>query len=356
MDSVKNLFRTSLLISVLFVLAFCCKASSTGSTKPDTLFLSDEVLNLEIRADFSAIQVNRVDSPEYHDGLLIYYSPDGKNTKFTIKLMCRGNFRRKPENCDFPPLLINFKKGEVENTIFENQDKLKLVTPCKDEDVVFSEYIVYKMYNEVTDISLNVRLARISYFDTGTNKELFVKHSFFIEDADRLAMRIGDSEENKKRWPYELDEEQFMKIPFFQYMVGQEDWVITTRHNVFFIQPNDTAKGSYIIPYDYDFAGLVNADYSKPKGVPDEFLPNRRVYRGLCYSYAELEEIFAFYKELQPVFNSIINDFSFISKSNRRRMINYIDYFYQVIESEELINQEFMGPCLTRKDYGYPEK
>ncbi len=138
--------------------------------EPDTLFKSDEVIRIELRTDFSAIQKDRLKTPEYHDGELIYYSSTGDTISSDVKVMARGNFRRDPSICNFPPLLVNFKKKEVENTLFENQNKLKLVTPCETEQDVIKEYTVYKLYNEVTDLSMKVRLAKILYFDTSDNR------------------------------------------------------------------------------------------------------------------------------------------------------------------------------------------
>ena len=45
------------------------------------------------------------------------------------------------------------------------------------------------MYNQVTDLSFKVRLVKILYFDTGRNKPVFEKYSFFIEDKDHVAER-----------------------------------------------------------------------------------------------------------------------------------------------------------------------
>jgi len=347
----KNLVRI-----IFYSLLIVWTTHSTLAAGVDTLFTSDKILKLELRSDFSAIQIDRVESPEEHDGELIYHSPDGKQIRVSVKVSARGNFRRDPENCNFPPLRLNFKKSDVKNSIFDNQDKLKIVTPCQFEEEVLEEYIIYKMYNLVTDTSFRVRLALISYFDTGKGKKVFERYSFFIENEDHLAERIGAFEDKRIIPPYKLENENFKYLPVFQYMIGQKDWFITTSHNIVIMQPNDTTLAPYAIPYDFDFSALVNAEYSLAEGVPNSIGTNRRVYLGACWSPAEFDEIFTLFRRLRPEFESVINNMSLISKSGRKWMINYIGYFYNVIERDDLIKQEFLDKCLTKKDLGIPEK
>ena len=120
--------RISIKLICVFVLLVFVTTISTG-TKPDTLFLSDEIINAELHSDFTAINSGRDSTPSYYDGLLIYHDDSGIR-KLNVKVASRGNFRRDPDNCSFPPLMINFREKEVPATLFRNQDKLKLVTPC----------------------------------------------------------------------------------------------------------------------------------------------------------------------------------------------------------------------------------
>jgi len=323
--------------------------------KADTLFLSEEVINIELRSDFSAIQKDRAGDPQYHDGELIYYNKDGKEIKIPVKVMARGNFRRDPKNCEFPPLSLNFKKNEVKNTLFDNQNKLKLVTPCQFDRYVIDEYLIYKMYNLITERSFKVRLANILYFDTSKGKKLFEKYSFFIENEDQVAQRNNSREVEKMLTPYALESESFRKIAVFQYMAGNKDWYVTSRRNVVIMQPTDSTKPPYAIPYDFDFSAFINADYTKPKDVPVEYLATRRVYKGLCYSDAEYNEVFAFFKSLRPVFESAIDEMPMISKSDKIAHHGYLNSFYKIIESKEMIKTEFLDKCETRKMYNIAE-
>jgi hypothetical protein len=346
--------NNNLLIFSLYVLSFI-SAIPVSAAKADTLFLSDEIIKIELKSDFTAIQKDRSENPVYHEGELIYYSPGGNVVKLSIKIMARGNFRRDPKHCDFPPLFVNFKKNEVKNTIFENQDKLKLVTHCIFEEDLIEEYLVYKLYNQITDLSFKVRLAKITYFDTALDKKLFEKYSFFLEDKDHVAERNNASEKDKFLTPFDLNQESYKKLSVFQYMIGNKDWFVTSRKNIVIMQPDDTSNAPYAVPYDFDFSGFVNAAYTKPKGVPEDLLSERRVYKGLCYTYDEIQETVKYYQELKPVFKSIIKKQKLISGYTRKQLLYYIDQFYVIIESGELIKQEFMEKCETKRDYNISE-
>jgi hypothetical protein len=348
------LFRFAKL--TVAVLLFVFISESINAQKVDTLFKSDEVVNIELRSDFSAIQKDRIENPLYHDGELIYKDSKGKVVRLTVKVMARGDFRRSPENCSFPPLALNFKKNEVKNTLFDNQDKLKLVTPCQFDRDVIEEYLIYKMYNKVTELSFNVRLVKILYFDTGIGKKLFEKYSFFIEHDEQVAERNNAVQIDKFITPFDVDKESFKRLALFQFMIGNKDWFVTSRRNVILLQPKDSLLPPYVVPYDFDFASFVNAAYTKPKRVPDEYLEDRRQYKGLCYTVAEFREAFDFYNSLRPSFESIIRKMKIVPMPDRETNISYIDVFYEIISSTNMVKEKFLDVCETRKDYNLPEK
>ena len=326
--------RTDLIKILILKLLLSFWTISVFAGEPDSLFRSEEIIQLELRSDFKALEASRTGGTEYFDGELIYSIPGGKTEKFSVKVMARGNFRLNPEICSFPPLLVNFKGKEVKNTIFDNQNKLKLVTPCQDEEDVVEEYMIYKMYNEVTDLSMKVRLAKILYYDTATDRKLFEKFSFFVEDKDKVAKRNEVIAKDRFVTPFDLNEENFKKMALFEYLVGNKDWHVTSRKNIVLMQSADPEVGLLAVPYDFDLSGLVDAEYSKPDGVPEYALADKRVYKGLCYTNDELKDEFEFYRKLKPEFESLINGQELISKYSRKQIIRYIGDFYSVIDNE----------------------
>jgi len=342
------------------ILAFCSMAASAQGSlpggKPDTLFLSDEILNIELRSDFTSIRADTSSNPVFYDGRLIYHEADGKTKKFDVKVRARGDFRRRTDICSFPPLMVNFKKKEVQHTIFMGEDKLKLVTPCQREEDVIEEYLVYRMYNFVSPLSYKVRLAKIRYFDTASETELFERYSFFIEDDDRLAGRFNASKFEEFLTPFDLDRENFMLMSVFEYLIGNKDWFISSRRNVTIIRPDDTTKALHVVPYDFDFASLIDASYTKPRNVPEQYLSTRRVFKGLCYTREEFEKTFKTFRNLKPVFESLFGVEDLISRSTKNRNLAYLNEFYKIIQDEELFRKEFLEACETRRMYNLPDE
>ncbi len=343
--TVYNLIKKSVLIFLLY------PYSGLIADEADTLFRADDVIRMELRSDFSEIQKDRIETPEEHASELIYYNPDGSEVKLPVVVSVRGNFRKNPVNCGFPPLLLNFKKGDVKNSVFEGQDKLKLVTPCQSDEDVIDEYVVYKLYNKVTDLSIRVRLVKILYFDTTTGKELFKKYSFFLEDKDHAAERNGLKEKDFFLTPFALERENFMKLSVFQYLIGNKDWFVTSRHNIIIMMQADSTKPPYAVPYDFDFSGFVNAPYTNPPQGPENLLVDRRVFKGLCYTEEEFRQVFDYYRELRPVFRSIIRDQKLLSYESRRHILSYISQFYTIINTRDLFTNEFLEHCETKEMY-----
>jgi hypothetical protein len=348
--------QLNLLKTLLYAMFSVFITGSVLASEPDTLFRSEEIIKIELRSDFTAIQNDRAENPVAHDGEVIYLTSSGEAKKLSVKITVRGHFRRDPVHCNFPPLYIDFKKSENKNTLFSNQNRLKLVTPCQTEENVIEEYTIYKMYNKVTEFSLKARLVKVQYFDTKRNKKLFEKYSFFIEDKDHAAERNGTREKDKPVTPFDLNVDNLKKLSVFEYIIGNIDWFVSSRKNIILMQPKDTTLAPYGVPYDFDLSGFVNPEYSKPEGVPEDMLRDKRVYRGIRYTEEEFKEIFEFYRKLRPVFESIINNQVLLSKYNKKYLLGYIGHFYTVIENNELIKKEFLDKGQTRKDYNLPEK
>ena len=111
-----------------------------------------------------------------------------------IQVRARGNFRYK--FCDFPPLNLNFRRSQLEGTLFENQNKLKLVGHCKItrryEQSVLREYLAYRLLNAMTDLSFRVRLLEVTWVDSDERRGRMVRSAFLIDDAF-ISFRYADN-------------------------------------------------------------------------------------------------------------------------------------------------------------------
>jgi hypothetical protein len=335
-------FMTDKILLVLTILGI---SANLSADEPDPLFMSDEVIKIELRSDFTRIIGDRTELKEYQPAELIYQLKGADKVTLAVKIKARGNFRLNPDNCSFPPLMMNFEKSTTPNTLFANQDKLKLVTQCQDEEDLLEEYIVYRMYNLVTDMSLRARLVSISYFDTGTNKKLFTRYSFFIENEDRMAKRINSKIIEKKINADQVDRENFKKLSVFQYMIGNIDWNITAMKNIILMQPEKGENNPYAVPYDFDFSAFVDAKYTLKKGLQEDVMTTRRVFHGICLKLVEYNAAFDMFMKLRPSFEAEIRSHKAISELSKEKLLSLINNFYKEINNDTLRKQIFLRPC-----------
>ena len=167
---------------------------ASASKSPD-LFLREDPLTFTLTARMQRIVTDRTkpknDSLSVkHPAQLSYYDLlRSESIALPLSLVVRGNFRRNANNCDFPPLYLDFAKKKTKGTLFAKQNKLKLVTHCQAEDYVVREYMIYKLYNQLTPLSFRARLAKVSYVDSLRKRATETRWGFLIEDEDDVAKR-----------------------------------------------------------------------------------------------------------------------------------------------------------------------
>ncbi len=319
---------------------------------PAKLFSSHEVIELTLKGDFKTLLKDIGDERDEHP-FKLEYSENGDTIVLDLKIATRGNFRRKAENCNFPPLKLNFKKKQVKYTLFEGINKIKLVTHCKSksnkyEQYTIEEHLIYRAYNIITDTSFRVRLALINYLDTVSGKKTQQSYGFFIESDGAFEDRLQANESKEK---YLLQDntryDHIGKLAMFQYMVGNTDWAVSTLHNIkLFV--TDTLQPPYAIPYDFDWCGAVNAFYAKPLPRFELETVQERLYRGYCRDIEEYLQYAGWYLEKKEEIYALIGNFELLDKNEKKRILKYYDDFYTVISNERALQSEFMSSCLKK--------
>lgn len=296
------------------------------------LFESDEVLGLRLEGPLREVMRDR--APEQEERLFTL-TVDGEELEVAVR--ARGRFRRA--NCNFLPLRLNFKKKAVKGTAFAGQDKLKLVTHCKNsrayEQNTLEEFNIYRFFNLVTDASFRVRLAKINYVEGDKQTEKF---GFLIESQDALSERInGSSEETQKIASHELDPLHATMASIFQFMVGNTDFSFLDAigeepccHNAKLVRVADGRLLS--IPYDFDMSGLVNASYATPNPKLSIRTVRQRRYRGFCSSDEILDAALAPFIENRGSFSELLQTTPGIEPKPAARLVKYIGGFFQLID------------------------
>ena len=338
--------RTTALLAALIGLAVAPSAgtgqaqesgASGEQARPGALFASHEPLELTLEADFSQLEEDREeDSPE-RPAAVFLSRPNAEPLRIDAQVRTRGKFRLQRRTCQLPNLRLNFPKKQLEGTVLEGQDKLKLVGYCRDRDDfeqnVLEEYAVYRAYNLVTDVSFRVRLARITYRDTSGKREPITRYGFLLEDDDALAERVGGKRvEAAAVPPVSFDAEAATMMALFQYMVGNTDWSMVQFHNSELVQLPD---GKLVpVPYDFDFSGVVNAPYAAPDPSLGTRSVRERVYRGFCRAEVDMKKAYDAFGVWREAFDGLFRGQQGLDPENAERAVEYLDDFYEVIGSE----------------------
>jgi hypothetical protein len=247
-----------------------------------------------------------------------------------------------------PPIRLNFPKSQTEGTVFEGQDKLKLVTHCRDGDSyeqnLFEEFVAYRTYNLITAFSFRVRLARITYNDTSGRDGPITRYAFLIEDEDALAERFqGQILDVPSIEPQQYSQAALLLADIFQYMIGNTDWSTIQFHNVKLLR---TATGAYLpIPYDFDWSGLVSARYAEPNPTLGIRSVRQRLYRGFCGAALDYEAAFQRFIEQKNAVFEMIEGIDEMPQRARREAREYYEGFFETIEDPGRANRNIIRAC-----------
>ena len=183
-----------------FLSLLLCSVSSAvlfAAPSPDPLFQSADLLDITLVAPFDQIDCDRDKEREY-EGSLSYTDANGQEVVLDITLEVRGNDRLKKANCRYSQLWVDFKRRQTAGTLFENQNRLKMVVQCG-RRVSYANYIVkelqaYKLFAEISEINFDTRLLNVTYINSGRGNAGRTHLGFFLEHQNRLASRF-DMEE-----------------------------------------------------------------------------------------------------------------------------------------------------------------
>ncbi len=327
----------------LFLVYFLLLNMAHGQTS--RLFESDEILELTLRTDMKALFKDRGDDPQYHKATLHYQ--EGQTTfDIPINIKARGHFRKMSSNCKYPPFFINFKKSSTPKaSVFRNQNKIKLVTPCRGEQYVINEYLVYKLYNLITPKSFRARLVKVTYHDTVKNKSSDPYYGILLEEEKQMAKRnMSYLVEKEKLSPQNTQKEDFLKMAVFQYMIGNTDWSVQYQQNIKLITVDSTRL--ITVPYDFDHAGIVRAPYANPAPELQMSSTLQRKYRGYCMpDMNQFAAIFETFNQLKDDFYAIYSGNPLLSDSYQKQTLKFLDQFYEDINNPKKAKEVFTYPC-----------
>jgi hypothetical protein len=335
-------FVSSLLL--LSLSAFEIVYSQSASIDKAKFFSDTSVINANITTNLGKLFSLRNKEGYIFPATFSFTLPDGTKLSDEMQLEVRGHFRRG--YCYIPPLKLIFKNNKA--SVLHSLKSLKLVSECKisaeNEQYLLKEFVIYKIYNLITDLSFRVRLLNLNLQDSSGKKKTITEHAFLMEDVKDLAKRNNCALWEKGHMhPESTNRRQMTIVALFEYMIGNTDWGVSADHNTrLIVAKDDSLTRPYVIPYDFDYSGFVNTDYA----VPDEKLDiqnvRQRLYRGFPRTIAELNEVLDIFKRKKESIYGVINHFALLSGRSKKDLTDYLDDFYKLINSPNEVKSTFI--------------
>src|SRR5436190_16762692 len=102
-------------------------------------------------------------------------------------------------------------------------------------------------------------------------------------------------------------------------------------------------KSLHVVPYDFDFSGLVHAPYAIPaRGMPIRNVIER-YYRGPCRSQELVDPYVANFVAKKDIVRALPDQIPGLSRASRDEARNYIDSFYSSIDSPKEVRRLFVS-------------
>lgn len=304
------------------------------------LFLNDNYTEFDLTFDFQQLEdLKKTD--DYLPATLKLDVPHDAARNWDIEIKARGRYRRRI--CDFPPLKLKFNKDDLAEVGYKKDNDMKLVTHCMDDysgkENVLREYLTYKLYEIYSERYFRTQLVKVNYFDNKSKKKK-KGMGILIEDNEtverRLNGKVCDDCYSIAHDSFYLDNLHVTAL--FQYMIGNADWSLAMVRNVEMMKCEEEGK-YFMVPYDFDFSGLVNASYAVPNTNYNQTSIRDRIYLAPCEDANELKPYIAYFISKKEEVIEYVQNFKELSAFSRRDITGYIESFYDSLESQSFYSE-----------------
>jgi hypothetical protein len=336
-------------VAVLYMVAVLPGAEAGP---PDPLFQEDAALRVEITAPFARL-INERPKEEEFQGSFKFKEAGGSWVELDLQVRARGKFRYA--NCDFPPLYLNFKRSQVAGTLFDQQNRIKMVVHCKDsaryQQSVLREYLAYRILNSLTDRSFRVRLLDVTYIDSEDRRPRMVRNAFLIEHVDRLGHRLGRQKLNIFPDNVQAIQADYLNLTsVFQYLLGNTDFspILGSQEECCHNYELFGKEGGPLlaIPYDFDMSGFVHTPYARPESGLGISNVRQRLYQGFCVNNGHVEASISEFLRARDTLYALAANLQQMEPGVRERIAEYMDEFYETISDPQAVQREIIDRCI----------
>lgn len=293
----------------------------------------DSILHLHFKTHLKNLKKFE-DKPKKHTAKLTLSNTAVEKKKWKVKLEQRGKLRR--DICLYKPQRIKFSKKQLSKRGLVPRRNVKMVMRCQGgksgDRLVLREYLVYRLYNILTDKSYQVQLIQATFEDSLKADKTFQTYGFLIEPTKEIGVKNWAAiSESQGKTASDMGEKPYLLMSVFQYMVGNTDWNIEKAHNLKFLKaPADNLYTP--IPYDFDFTGFVNAAYAEPNvALPIDDV-TERLFMGAYQKEALLKETLQLFHDKKEEMKKLVLDFPYLSEKERKKSWAYLEEFFKKTE------------------------
>lgn len=337
-----------------FLLALFIHPSVGAASGEAVLFASEEPFRAVLTAPLKqAYAQKNQDDRLYLAGKWSYRDVDD-TVALPVKIRTRGNYRRQV--CKLPPLQLNFRKDELEDTLFAGQNKLKMVSPCKTGDryqqLIYLEYLVYQFYALVSDYHFRTRLVDVNYVDSDSGKT-WRSTNFLIESDKAMAARLGMEAldiESTRRSAMNLGETALLEV--FQLMIANVDYSSLQSppgksccHNIVPIAADGNPQDIVPVAYDFDSAGIIDAPYATTPSVVPIKRVTQRYFTGWCKEERLYREAITHLNSLRDEAVAIFAGSTLLDDKHRKKAVTFLEESYSLINDEDYVADSIIGRC-----------
>lgn len=290
-----------------------------------------KAIAVELELDLKVFLKNKK-KEEYQEGKISFLNPKtNEREEWNVELRPRGNMRRRISY--IPPIKLKLSKKTLKSQGLEKFNKIKMVAQFRGgkmaEQYVLKEFHAYRMYNLISPYSFRVQLIRLTLRDKSAKKRLIEYYGFLIEPEEEMAARLGGViiEREKMRTSFMVDSE-FHRMSLFQYMIGNTDWSVGNSHNLKFMKLPGFAK-LVPVPYDFDYAGLVNAVYAAPFHTLPIKKVTERLYRGNTFTEKDMEEILPSFEDKAGDLIQLLETCEYLDPRSKKHTVVYMQDFFR---------------------------
>ncbi len=330
---------------ILFQLAFILFVNIQAQSKTsifDCIYSTPGVPVIKLETSWNKVINNKMEE-EYIPGT-IQLPCNNKVLDFTIKVRARGNMRKQV--CFFPPVKVNFKDKELYKQQLDSSiDKLKVVFQCRagdqNSEFLIREKLGYELYQVINpDFYVLHKQVKFECMDGGKLK--YTLDALIVEDegeiADRMTAKVI---ETGRIMPAALEKDMYLRMTFFQYMIGNTDWSIPNKHNIEMIKVPGTAK-VIPMPYDFDYAALVGTSYA----VPHETLPIKSIFERYFMGHGLMEadalKTAQYFMEKKDALLKVVDACEGLSDKAKGNVKKFLEPFFEIVANEKQTLRTFV--------------